>query len=123
MPTEKSTSVAGLHGAESAPNGRPAANRSRSRPFSRGNLNGTQRIQTRNRIQRRHRTDILCGANTGSAVCDKYKPPFKFTGTLYSATLDVSGEAIRDTEAEMRVHMAPVDTSRIKKSTQQRENI
>ncbi len=33
---------------------------------------------------------------------DKYKPPFKFTGTLYSVTVDVSGELIKDTEAEMR---------------------
>ena len=25
---------------------------------------------------------IVCGADTGSPVWDKYKPPFKFTGTL-----------------------------------------
>ena len=49
---------------------------------------------------------MVCGADTGSPVWDKYKPPYKFTGTLYSTTVDVSGEAIRDTEAEMRVHMA-----------------
>ncbi len=47
-----------------------------------------------------------CGTNPGSPVCDKYQPPFKFTGKLYSATLDVSGELIRDPEAEMRAHMA-----------------
>ena len=35
-----------------------------------------------------------------------YKPPFKFTGTLYSVTVDVSGELIKDDEAEMRVVMA-----------------
>ena len=49
---------------------------------------------------------VVCGADTGSPVWDKYKPPFKFTGTLYSATVDVSGELIKDAEAEMRVHMA-----------------
>ena len=49
---------------------------------------------------------IVCGADAGSPVWDKYKPPFKFTGTLYSVTVDVSGELIKDTEAEMRVAMA-----------------
>ena len=49
---------------------------------------------------------MVCGADTGSPVWDKYQPPFKFTGTLYSTTVDVSGEPIKDTEAEMRVHMA-----------------
>ena len=49
---------------------------------------------------------MVCGADTGSPVWDKYKPPFKFTGTLYSVTVDVSGELIKNHEAEMRVHMA-----------------
>ena len=49
---------------------------------------------------------MVCGANTGSPVWDKYEPPFKFTGTLYSATVDVSGEVIKNHEAEMRVHLA-----------------
>jgi arylsulfatase len=49
---------------------------------------------------------IVCGADTGSPVWDKYTPPFKFTGTLYSVTVDVSGELIKDTEAEMRMAMA-----------------
>ena len=39
---------------------------------------------------------IVCGADTGSPVWDKYHPPFKFTGTLYSVTVDVSGESIKD---------------------------
>ena len=42
----------------------------------------------------------------GSPVWDKYKPPFKFTGTLYSATVDVSGELIKDDEATLRMHLA-----------------
>jgi arylsulfatase len=49
---------------------------------------------------------MVCGADTGSPVWDKYKPPFKFTGTLYSVTVDVRGDLIRNHEAEMRVHMA-----------------
>jgi arylsulfatase len=49
---------------------------------------------------------MVCGADTGSPVWDKYKPPFTFTGTLYSTTVDVSGELTRDPEAEMRVRLA-----------------
>jgi V8-like Glu-specific endopeptidase len=49
---------------------------------------------------------IVCGADSGSPVWDKYKAPFKFTGTLYSTTVDVSGELIKDKDAEMRVLMA-----------------
>ena len=49
---------------------------------------------------------IVCGADTGSPVWDKYRPPFKFTGTLYSATVDVSGELIVDDEHTMKVVMA-----------------
>jgi hypothetical protein len=49
---------------------------------------------------------FLCGADTGSPVWDKYQPPFKFTGMLYSATVDVGGELIRDRKAEMQIHMA-----------------
>jgi arylsulfatase A-like enzyme len=49
---------------------------------------------------------LSCGADPGSPVWDQYKPPFKFTGTIFSATVDVSGEHIDDPEAEMRVHLA-----------------
>ena len=50
---------------------------------------------------------ILCGANTGSPVCDKYDPPFTFTGTIYSATVDVSGETIKeDPDHAFKVMMA-----------------
>jgi arylsulfatase A-like enzyme len=49
---------------------------------------------------------FVCGADTGSPVWDKYKPPFRFTGTLYTATVDVTGELIKDSEAEMRMAMA-----------------
>ena len=49
---------------------------------------------------------IVCGADSGSPVWEKYKPPFKFTGTLYGVTVDVSGELIKDTESEIRMAMA-----------------
>ena len=49
---------------------------------------------------------IVCGADIGSPVWNKYKPPFTFTGTLHSVTVDVSGDLIKDTEAEMRMAMA-----------------
>jgi arylsulfatase A-like enzyme len=49
---------------------------------------------------------IVCGADTGAAVTSNYKPPFKFNGKLYSVTVDVSGELVRDSETEMREVMA-----------------
>src|SRR5262249_10219041 len=49
---------------------------------------------------------FVCGADSGSPVWDKYKPPFKFTGTLHSVTVDVSGELIQDHEAALRHAMA-----------------
>ena len=50
---------------------------------------------------------LLCGANTGSPVCDKYEPPFTFTGTIYSAIVDVSGETIKeDPDHAFKVMMA-----------------
>jgi arylsulfatase len=49
---------------------------------------------------------MVCGADTGSPVWDKYKPPFRFTGTLYSVIVDLSGEMIKDAEAEMRIALA-----------------
>jgi arylsulfatase A-like enzyme len=49
---------------------------------------------------------IVCGADTGSPVWDKYEPPFTFTGELDSVTVDLGGEHTRDHEAEMRIAMA-----------------
>ncbi len=49
---------------------------------------------------------IVCGADTGSPVTSAYEPPFLFTGTLHSVTVDVSGDLIRDAEAELRAVMA-----------------
>ena len=49
---------------------------------------------------------LTCGANPGSPVTPDYKAPFRFTGTLHTVTVDLSGELITDTEAEMRMAMA-----------------
>ena len=35
-----------------------------------------------------------------------YRSPFRFTGTLHRVTVDVSGELIIDSEAEMRMAMS-----------------
>ena len=49
---------------------------------------------------------LTCGANPGSPITLDYSEPFAFTGTIHSVTIDVSGELVTDTEAEMRVAMA-----------------
>lgn len=35
-----------------------------------------------------------------------YHAPFRFTGTLHTVTVDLSGDLITDAEAEMRMAMA-----------------
>ncbi len=49
---------------------------------------------------------LTCGADPGSAVTPDYESPFRFTGTLLSVTVDLSGDLIKDTDAEMRMAMA-----------------
>jgi arylsulfatase len=49
---------------------------------------------------------VAVGADPGSPVTDRYVAPFDFTGTIYKVTIDVCGDLIRDTEAEMRAVMA-----------------
>ena len=49
---------------------------------------------------------LECSMDSGSPVTPEYAPPFEFTGEIDSVTVDVSGELIRDTEAEMRQIMA-----------------
>jgi arylsulfatase len=46
------------------------------------------------------------GADPGAPVAPLYGSPFAFTGALYSVTVDVSGDVIKDDEAEFRMHMA-----------------
>jgi hypothetical protein len=49
---------------------------------------------------------LSAARTTGAPVWDQYTPPFHFTGTLHKVTVDVSGELIKDSEAEMRIVMA-----------------
>jgi arylsulfatase len=49
---------------------------------------------------------LTCGANPGSPVTPDYPSPFRFTGTLRTVTIDVSGDLITDTESELRAAMA-----------------
>jgi hypothetical protein len=49
---------------------------------------------------------LTCGANPGLPVTPYYRSPFRFTGTLHSVTVDVSGDLITDTESEMRLAMS-----------------
>jgi arylsulfatase len=49
---------------------------------------------------------VAVGADPGSPVTDRYAAPFPFSGTLHSVTMDVSGDLIQDTDAEMRAIMA-----------------
>ena len=49
---------------------------------------------------------LTCGANPGSPVTPDYPSPFRFTGTLRTVTVDVSGDLITDSESEMRMAMA-----------------
>jgi arylsulfatase len=51
-------------------------------------------------------TGLSCGAAHGAPVVPEYKPPFEFTGKIYSVTVDVSGQLIEDKEAEVRMVMA-----------------
>ncbi len=49
---------------------------------------------------------LTCGANPGLPVTPDYQSPFRFTGILHAVTVDLSGDLIIDTEAEMRMAMA-----------------
>ncbi|MEU0394028.1 hypothetical protein ABZ208_14825 [Streptomyces sp. NPDC006208] len=50
--------------------------------------------------------EMTCGANPGRPVTPDYRSPFRFTGTLHTVTIDLSGELITDADSEMRMHMA-----------------
>jgi arylsulfatase len=51
-------------------------------------------------------SSVTCGADPGAPVTPDYRSPFKFTGKIYNVIVDVSGDLIRDTEAEMAAIMA-----------------
>jgi arylsulfatase len=49
---------------------------------------------------------MSCGSNPGSPVVPDYRSPFRFTGTLHSVTVDVSGDLIIDTDSELRAALS-----------------
>ena len=49
---------------------------------------------------------FVCGADGGQTVWNKYQPPFKFSGTLRSVTVDLSGDLIVDDEQAMSMILA-----------------
>lgn len=49
---------------------------------------------------------LSCGRDEGTSVTPGYQAPFPFTGKLEQVVVDVSGELIIDTQAEMRAVMA-----------------
>jgi arylsulfatase len=49
---------------------------------------------------------LSCGYDFGEAVSHEYHAPFTFTGTIHQVAVDLSGDLIKDDEAEMRVLMA-----------------
>jgi hypothetical protein len=49
---------------------------------------------------------LSCGANPGSPIVADYESPFHFTGVLHNVTVDLSGDLITDSEAEMRMALA-----------------
>ena len=49
---------------------------------------------------------LTCGANPGAPITLDYTGPFPFTGTIHTVTVDVSGDLVVDTDAQVRVAMA-----------------
>jgi arylsulfatase len=49
---------------------------------------------------------VSIGLDSGAPVMTDYKPPFAFTGKVKKALVDVSGEAIEDKEAKMKMYLA-----------------
>jgi arylsulfatase len=49
---------------------------------------------------------VCVGADAGSPVMTDYKAPFPFAGTVKKALVDVTGEAVEDKAAKMRMYLA-----------------
>jgi arylsulfatase A-like enzyme len=49
---------------------------------------------------------LSCGYDFGAPATTGYEPPFEFTGTIHSVTFDVSGDLIKDEDAEIARIMA-----------------
>jgi len=71
-----------------------------------GTLVGQVEMAVTNPIMLGLASGVAVGADPGSPVSSKYRGPYPFTGKIHSVTVDVSGDLIRDTEAEMRAIMA-----------------
>ena len=71
-----------------------------------GTLVGQVEMPVTNPIMLGLASGVAVGADPGSPVTDRYAAPFPFSGTLHSVTMDVSGDLIQDTDAEMRAIMA-----------------
>jgi arylsulfatase len=49
---------------------------------------------------------MTCGYDGGEpAAPEEYEGTFRFTGTIQRVTVDVSGELIQDSEAELKIAM------------------
>jgi arylsulfatase A-like enzyme len=44
---------------------------------------------------------LSCGYDFGAPAAEGYEPPFEFTGTIHSVTFDISGDLIKDEDAEL----------------------
>ena len=71
-----------------------------------GELVGQVEMEVTNPIMLGLASGVAIGADPGSPVTDKYQAPFDFSGVIHNVTVDVSGELIHDSEAEMRAIMA-----------------
>ena len=71
-----------------------------------GQLVGQVDMDVTNPIMLGLASGVAIGADPGSPVTDLYKGPFDFNGVIHKVTMDVSGDLIQDTEAEMRSIMA-----------------
>lgn len=49
---------------------------------------------------------VAVGADPGSPAMNDYKPPFKFTGEVHKALVDVTGEPVENYEEKMRMYLA-----------------
>lgn len=49
---------------------------------------------------------VAIGADPGSPTMNDYQPPFRFTGEVHRALVDVTGDAVEDYEARMRMYLA-----------------
>ncbi len=49
---------------------------------------------------------VAVGADPGSPAMPDYQPPFRFTGQVHKALVDVTGEPVEDYEAKMRMYLA-----------------